>query len=114
MSSASLMQVDQSEPDEVSKEIWFDLQLNRDLLDSKFEGYKLSLDSFVHYKLDMSLNGLTLNTYNFVESSSSTQQKFFLYQHLKLFGMQNLLVYVFREIKFTLLPNVTRFSLPGL
>lgn len=96
------MQVDQNEPDEITfkgkgeeKEIWFDLQLNRDLLDSKFEGYKLSLDTFVHYKLDMSLNGLTLNTYNFVESSSSKQQKFFLYQHLKLFGMQNLLMYVF-------------------
>ena len=103
MSSASLMQIDLNEPNNSSngnvekieqeneeEAKWFDLKLNRDLLDSKFEGYKLSLDTFAHYKLDMN-NDLTLNTYNYVESGPS-KQKFFLYQHLKLFGMQNLLM----------------------
>ncbi len=105
MSSASLMQIDQNEPNNepnangdnssnrVEEEKWFDLKLNRDLLDPNFEGYKLSLDTFAHYKLDMN-NDLTLNTFNYVESgsSTSTQQKFFLYQHLKLHGMQNLIM----------------------
>jgi hypothetical protein len=112
MSSASLMQIDQNEPNNDAnandnfgvksngvEEKWFDLKLNRDLLDPTFEGYKLSLDTFAHYKLDMN-NELTLNTFNYVESGvgggggggATSTQKFFLYQHLKLHGMQNLIM----------------------
>ena len=82
-----------------SDSIWFDLKPDRSLLDSNFEGYKLSLDSFVQYKLDLSQE-TKLDTYNFIEGETSSssmtidssKHKFFLYQHLKIFGMQNLLV----------------------
>ena len=87
------MQVDQVEntgKDDEVKENWFDLALDRNLLDPNFEGYKLSLDTFVHYKLEMA-NDAKLDTYNYVESGESTQ-KFYLYQHLKLFALQNLLM----------------------
>lgn len=69
---------------------WFDLRPNRSLLDPNFEGFKLSLDTFVQYKLDLDQD-LKLNTYNFIESSES-KHKFLLYQHLKLFGMHNLII----------------------
>jgi hypothetical protein len=71
--------------------VWFDLKPDRNLLDSNFEGYKLSLDSFAQYKLDLHQNNHKLDTYNFIESDAS-KHKFVLYQHLKLFGMQNLLI----------------------
>lgn len=100
-SSASLMEVDASatkmnpnssvalvEDDKDAK--WFDLHPSRELLDSSFEGYKLSLDSFAQYKLPMG-EANRLDTYNFIESSDS-KLKYLLYQHLKLYGMQNLLV----------------------
>ena len=85
-SSVSLMDVTETE----KHTKWFDLKLDRDLLDPNFEGYKLSLDTFVHYKLDLK-SDLKLDTYNFVESGEG-KQKFYLYQHLKLYSFQNLLM----------------------
>lgn len=72
---------------------WFDLAPDRKLLDSSFEGYKLSLEPFAHYKLELN-NELKLDTYNYVESQTepSNNHKVFVYQHLKLFGLQNLLI----------------------
>jgi hypothetical protein len=94
MSSASLMEVSESSSNLNSNNThgpveWFDLKLNRDLLDASFEGYKLSLEPFVQYKLSLS-NQLKLDTYNYVESGES-KNKVFLYQHLRLYGLQNLL-----------------------
>ena len=65
---------------------WFDLTPDRNLLDSNFEGYKLSLEPFVQYKLNLDE---PLDTHSLIESDS---QKFFLFQHLKLYGLQNLLI----------------------
>ena len=65
MSSANLM--DQGPVEiEISEENskWFDLSPKRQLLDSNFEGYKLSLDSFPQYKLDLTEN-YQLDAYNF-------------------------------------------------
>ena len=99
MSSASLMDLDQKQPETVEMESstsqqennckWVDLVLDRKLLDSSFEGYKLSLDSFVQYKLELK-NELKLDTHTFLESE--TKQKCFLYQHLKLYGLQNFIM----------------------
>jgi len=83
---------------EISSVRWFDLNLDRKLLDSSFEGYKLSLEPFAQYKLEMN-NQLELDTYNFVEHNkqdsideSNSEHKVFVYQHLKLYGLQNLLI----------------------
>ena len=94
MSSANLMELDQKQPENVEMESensckWVDLVLDRNLLDSSFEGYKLSLDSFVQYKLELK-NELKLDTHNFLESDP--QQKCFLYQHLKRYGLQNFIM----------------------
>jgi hypothetical protein len=92
MSSATLMEVAVEEFSNNNSENnvqWFDLKLDRNLLDSSFEGYKLSLDPFVQYKLKAEKD-LKLDTYNYVESGES-RNRVFLYQHLKLFGLQNLL-----------------------
>jgi hypothetical protein len=113
MSSASLMETDQSQQMQQQQQqpvhysidgtmetsaavteadaAWFDLKPDRNLLDVNFEGYKLSLNSFTQYKLDLASSGHQLDTRNFIDSPSAKQQ-FFLYQHLKIFGMQNLLV----------------------
>ncbi|RNA43204.1 nudC domain-containing 1 [Brachionus plicatilis] len=94
MSSASLMEIGEESsqirpsPRQQDNAQWFDLHPNRELLNPSFEGYKLSLDGFVQYKLELHNK---LDTYNFIESNES-KQKFLLYQHLKLFGMPNLLV----------------------
>lgn len=69
---------------------WFDLYPRRELIDASFEGYKLTLDSFAQYKLALAADS-PVDTYNFIESSES-QVKYVLFQHLKLFGFQNLLV----------------------
>ena len=72
--------------------LWFDLKPDRNLLDAHFEGYKLSLNSFPQYKLDLAASEHALATYNFIDSrDSSNSRQFLLYQHLKLFGMPNLL-----------------------
>ena len=83
---------------EISSVRWFDLNLDRKLLDSSFEGYKLSLEPFAQYKLEMN-NQLELDTYNFVENNQqnlidepNSEHKVFVYQHLKLYGLQNLLI----------------------
>lgn len=92
MSSASLMEIAVEEVSNANNEKsvqWFDLKLDRNLLDASFEGYKLSLDPFVQYKLKADKD-LVLDTYNYVESGES-RNRVFLYQHLKLFGLQNLL-----------------------
>ncbi len=75
---------------------WFDLKLDRQLLDSSFEGYKLSLEVFDHYKLDLT-DQLQLDTYNFIENNATdksepVRHKVYAYQHLKLFGLQNHLI----------------------
>ena len=75
---------------------WFDLKLDRQLLDSSFEGYKLSLELFDHYKLDLT-DQLQLDTYNFIENNATdksepVRHKVYAYQHLKLFGLQNHLI----------------------
>ena len=96
MSSANLMETETSSDNvTIDKETtnavkWLDLVPDRRLLDSNFEGFKLSLDPFVHYKLDLK-DDQQLDTQNFIENDSN-RQKFFLYQHLKLFGLQNLLI----------------------
>ena len=71
-------------PEEATEERakWFDLNPDRDLLDPNFNGYKLSLDTFSHYKLDISQH--ELNTHN--------NQSMLLFQHLKLIGLQNLMI----------------------
>lgn len=68
---------------------WFDLKPDRKLLNPQFEGYKLSLDSFTQYRLELDSSN-QLDTYNFIESSSSSAS-YYIYQHIKLYGMQNLL-----------------------
>ena len=70
---------------------WFDLYPNRSLMDASFEGYKLTLDSFPQYKLPLTTDAHLLDTYNFIESSDS-KLKYLLFQHLKLFGFENLLI----------------------
>lgn len=69
---------------------WFDLHPNRNLLDANFEGYKLSLEGFAQYKLDLAGARHTLDTYNFIDSADC-KLNFVLFQHLKLFGFGNLL-----------------------
>lgn len=71
---------------------WFDLNLDRDLLDPNFNGYKLSLDTFPQYKLDLGQHDL--DTYNLsdTETSNAEHHKMLLFQHLKLIGLQNLIV----------------------
>ena len=71
---------------------WFDLNLDRDLLDPNFNGYKLSLDTFPQYKIDLSQHDL--DTYNLsdTETSNAEHHKMLLFQHLKLIGLQNLIV----------------------
>lgn len=70
---------------------WFDLNLNRELLDPNFNGYKLSLDTFPQYKLDLTQHDL--DTYNFSDADNNTDShKMLLFQHLKLIGLQNLIV----------------------
>ena len=83
-----------STPTVADAERWFDLMPRRELLDANFDGYKLSLEPFAHYTLDLG-GAHKLNTRTFTDSSSSSSSsssKIILYQHLKLFGMQNLLV----------------------
>ncbi len=70
---------------------WFDLNPDRDLLDSNFEGYKLSLDAFPQYKLDLTPHH-QLDTYSLLDENESNNQKILLYQHLKLIGLQNLVI----------------------
>ncbi|CAF0773976.1 unnamed protein product [Brachionus calyciflorus] len=95
-SSASFMELGEEStenrlpPRQEDNAKWFDLHPNRDLLNPSFEGYKLSLDPFVQYKIELNQDQ-KLDTYNFIESNES-KQKFLLYQHLKLFGMHNLLI----------------------
>lgn len=84
--SSSIDQTDSNEDD--SK--WFDLNPDRKLLDSNFEGYKLSLDSFPRYKLDLTKD-YELETYN-PTNDEKNNQKVFLFQHLKLIGLQNLII----------------------
>ena len=89
------MEVEQNEAVEAEVKLeknvkWFDLALDRNLLDPNFDGYKLSLDPFTHYTLDLKVDS-KLDTYNFVESGEG-KQKFYFYQHLKLFSFQNLLM----------------------
>lgn len=61
------------------------------MLDASFDGYKLSLDQFVHYKLKLDAD-FKLNTFNLIESNTIVEKhKFLLYQHLKLYSQQNLL-----------------------
>lgn len=94
MSSASLMEIGEEPkqtrppPRQEDNAQWFDLHPNRELLNLSFEGYKLSLDGFVQYKIELDNK---LDTYNFIESNESKQKTFF-YQHLKLFGMHNSLI----------------------
>jgi hypothetical protein len=98
MSSASLMEVAVEEFSDTNNEKnvqWFDLKLDRNLLDASFEGYKLSLDPFVKYNLKAEKE-LKLDTYNYVESGES-RNRVFLYQHLKLYGLQNLLYVNFKN-----------------
>lgn len=78
------------DPDFDTDAKWFDLYPNRSLMDASFEGYKLTLDSFPQYKLPLTTDA-HLDTYNFIESSDS-KLKYLLFQHLKLFGFENLLV----------------------
>lgn len=59
------------------KSEWFDLHPNRNLLDANFEGYKLSLEPFFQYKLDLS-NDSQLDTYNYVESGESAKKDVFV------------------------------------
>jgi hypothetical protein len=96
-SSVSLMEVDSYKEMPVLTEDkdstdckWFDLIPNRDLLDSSFEGYKLSLDKFSQHKTELR-EELQPNTYTFIDANSN-ESKIILYQHLKLYGFQNLLV----------------------
>lgn len=86
--SSAMMEQDQIEAEENAK--WFDLNPNRSLLDPNFEGYKLSLNAFSQYKLDLT-DKYQLDTYNYTDDENSTQ-KMLLYQHLKLVGLQNLIV----------------------
>ena len=89
MSSASLMDLDRPY-EAVDNAKWFDLVPDRNLLDSNFEGYKLCLEPFANYKINLT-DEFKLDTYNFIEDDNSTQ-RFFLFQHLKLIGLQNLIV----------------------
>lgn len=86
--SLAMMETNEIETKENTK--WFDLNPDRSLLDPNFEGYKLSLDGFSQYKLDLT-NNHHLDTYNYTEDESSNQ-KMLLFQHLKLIGLQNLIV----------------------
>lgn len=69
---------------------WFDLIVDKRLMDYNFEGYKLSLNSFANYKLDLD-ESIKPDTYNYVNSDES-KQKVLIFQHLKLFSFQNLLI----------------------
>lgn len=101
MSSANLMEVDSiknitelvesNQNIDSNKVKWFDLNPDRKLLDANFEGYKLSLDSFAKFALNLRDQKHQLDTYTFIESTE-LKLKFLLYQHLKLFGFQNLLL----------------------
>ena len=64
-------------------EKWFDLKLNRDLLDNNFEGYKLSLDALAKYNIDL-ISKIDISYHNDIKTS-----KPLLYQHIKLFGFHN-------------------------
>ena len=73
---------------------WFDLNPDRHLLDANFEGYKLSLDTFPQYKLDLT-DQYALDTYHYGNDDVKNEnhnQKMLLFQHLKLIGLQNLLI----------------------
>ncbi len=67
----------------VEDEKWFDLKLNRDLLDNNFEGYKLSLDALAKYNIDL-ISKIDISYHNDIKTS-----KPLLYQHIKLFGFHN-------------------------
>lgn len=89
MSSANLMDTSEDITEDSAK--WFDLNPNRDLLDPHFEGYKLSLEAFSQYKLE--LTDHQLDTSNLTDDDAgSNHHKMLLFQHLKLIGLQNLLV----------------------
>ena len=66
---------------------WFDLKLNRDLLDFNFDGYKLSLDTLAKYSLD--LEQQTFDTVDISHQNELKTAKPLLYQHIKLFGFHN-------------------------
>jgi hypothetical protein len=67
---------------------WFDLRPNRDLLDSNFDGYKLSLDSLNNSKIKIP----SVDIYNYMKSDDNQNSKCFVFQHLKLIGLQNHLI----------------------
>ena len=71
---------------QTSEKKWFDLKLNRDLLDYNFDGYKLSLDVLPKYKIDL-VENIDISYQNELKTS-----KPLLYQHIKLFGFHNHLI----------------------
>lgn len=67
---------------------WFDLKPDRDLLDSNFDGYKLSLENIAKYSIN-----LEQPNYNLIDichhNEAKSGSKPLLYQHIKLFGFHN-------------------------